>query len=178
MLTAPIPRLLTRRLLTLLALICALLGSLPPLSAARASGGDYPWRTNTTNTADPFGFTKRQCVSFAAWELYQHGHRISNATQHWGSADHWDDAARALGKVVTTRPKAGAVAQWEPYEKSTYYPSTGGTGWIQAGAYGHVAYVTGVYSNGSVRVEQYNLFGSRSYSAMRVRAPRYLYIAG
>lgn len=178
MLTAPVPRFLTRRLLTLLALLCALLGPLLPLSAARASGDDYPWRTDTTNTADPFGFTKRQCVSFAAWELYQHGHRISNATQHWGSAYHWDDAARALGKVVTTRPKAGAVAQWEPYEKSTYYPSTGGSGWIQAGGYGHVAYVTGIYSDGSVRVEQYNLFGSRSYSAMRVRAPRYLYIAG
>jgi surface antigen len=166
-----------RRLLAVPALVCALLSPLLPLTAAEASGDDYPYRTDTTNRADPWGFTKRQCVSFAAWELYQHGHPIRNSTQHWGSAYHWDDAARSLRKVISRRPKVGAIAQWNAGERTTYYTSSG-TGWIQAGPYGHVAYVTAVYRDGSVRVEQYNMNRSRAFSAMRVKAPRYLYIAG
>jgi surface antigen len=35
--------------------------------------------------------------------------------------------------------------------------------------------VTHVYSDGSVQIEQYNMSGTRSYSTMRVKAPRYLY---
>ena len=34
----------------------------------------------------------------------------------------------------------------------------------------------GVYSDGSVKVEQYNVGGNRAYSVMRVKAPRYIYI--
>jgi len=170
---------MARRLLTLCSLLVALLAPLLGMTgSAQASGDDYPYRADTTQSADPWGFTKRQCVSFAAAELKEHGHPISNATQHWGSALYWDDAAKRLGKRITTVAKVGAIAQWNAYEKSTYYPSTGGTGTIQAGGYGHVAYVTGVYGDGSVRIEQYNMFGTRSFSAMRVRAPRYLYVAG
>ena len=170
-------RRLLSRVLTVFALSCALASPLLPTGAAQATGDDYAYRTATTNAADPWGFTERQCVSFAAWRLYQSGHTIRNATQGWGNASHWDDAARSLGKIITTRPKVGAIAQWNAYEKSAYYTSTG-TGTITAGAYGHVAYVTGLYSDGSVRIEQYNMFGNRSYSAMRVKAPRYLYVAG
>ena len=166
-----------RRLLLVPGLAAALLSTLPA-APAHAAGNDYAWRTDTTRTADPFGFTKRQCVSFVAWELYQRGHRLSNATQHWGNGYHWDEAARAMRKVVTTVPKAGAIAQWNAGERSVYYPPTGGSGWMQAGSMGHVAYVTGVYPDGSVRIEQYNQNGYRTFSAMRVRAPRYLYIAG
>ena len=168
---------MTRRALTLLALVLALLSPLFG-GAAHASGDDYPYRTDTTNGADPWGFTKRQCVSFVASELSQHGHRIANSTQHWGSAYHWDEAARALGKRIASTPKVGAVAQWNANERSAYYAPTGGVGTITAGPYGHVAYVTNVYSDGSVRIEQYNMSGNRSFSAMRVKAPRYLYVAG
>jgi surface antigen len=165
-----------RRVLVVLAVLAGLLS--PALaSPAGASGDDYPYRTATTNTADPWGFTKRQCVSFVAWELYQRGRPITNRAG-WGSAYHWDETARAMGKVVTGRPKAGAVAQWNAYEASAYYPATGGVGTIRAGGYGHVAMVTGVYSDGSVRIEQYNMFGTRSFSTMRVKAPRYLYVLG
>ena len=166
-----------RRLFAVLALLCALASPLLSVTAANASGVDYPYRTATTNASDPWGFTQRQCVSFTAWRLYQHGHSIKNSTQQWGNASHWDEAARTLGTLVTTRPKVGAVAQWNAGERSTYYTSTG-TGYIQAGAYGHVAYVTAVYGDGSVRVEQYNMSGDRSFSAMHVKAPRYLYVAG
>ena len=172
---------MTRRLLSLPVLAAAvgsaLLGTVVQAPAAQASGDDYPYRTDTTQSSDPWGFTKRQCVSFAAWELKQHGTEIKNSTQRWGSALNWDDAARRLGKRITTVPKVGAIAQWNANERSAYYPAGGGTGTIQAGSYGHVAYVTAVYGDGSVRIEQYNMSGNRSFSVMRVKAPRYLYIA-
>lgn len=161
--------------------IAALLGTLlSPFFAtpALASGDDYLYRTDTTRAADPWGFTKRQCVSFAAWELKQRGHPLSNAGNVWGNASHWDDAARAKHLTVTSTPKIGAIGQWNAGERSVYYPAGGGIGYLQAGAYGHVAVVISVYADKSVQVAQYNMNGNRSYSLMHVKAPRYLYLAG
>lgn len=161
--------------------IATLLGALmsPFLATpALATGDDYLYRTDTTQASDPWGFTKRQCVSFAAWELKQRGHPLSNAGNVWGNASHWDDTARARHFVVTTTPKIGAIGQWNGYERSTYYPASGGSGYLQAGYYGHVAVVIRVYADKSVQIEQYNISGNRSYSTMHVRAPRYLYLAG
>ena len=161
----------------LLVLAIAALAMLVPLApTASAAGDDYPWRTATTNTADRWGFTKRQCVSFAAWRLAQRKRPISNYTQRWGSALNWDNKARALGRPVTTRPRVGAIAQWNAYERSVWYAngSRRPNGYIKAGGYGHVGVVRYVYADGSVKVEQYNMFGTRAYSTMRVKAPRYL----
>ncbi len=171
----PVLSIPTRRARTLLSVLLLTVGLLAHAAPARAYTDDYPWRTDTTNSADAFGFTKRQCVSYVAWRLYKSGHRISNGSQRWGSAYQWDDAARNLGKLVTTTPKVGAVAQWNAYEKSPWY-SSGGVGTMQAGRYGHVAWVAYVYSDRSVLVRQYNMSGSRSYSQMRVKAPRYIYV--
>lgn len=163
------------RLRGALTVLAVTIGLLLPSAPARAYTDDYPWKSATTNTNDWFGFTKRQCVSYAAWRLYKSGHRISNSSGRWGNAYHWDDAARNLGKRVTTTPKVGAIAQWNAYERSRYYTSSG-YGTFQAGRYGHVAWVAGVYSDGSVLVRQYNVNGNRSYSSMRARAPRYIYV--
>jgi len=158
-----------------------LVGLLLPTAPARAYTDDYPWAGGSRTASDSFGFTQRQCVSYAAWRLYKAGHRINNTTSYngttyyWGSALHWDSTAVALHKVVTRTPKVGAVAQWNAYEKSAYY-ANGGVGTFQAGSYGHVAWVAGVYSDGSVLVRQYNLSGAGTYSQMRVKAPRYLYL--
>jgi surface antigen len=163
-----------RKLLSALLLVLALLALTP--GSAQAAGDDYRYKADTTQKVDPWGYTMRQCVSFVAWRMYQYKHPIPNATQHWGSAYHWDEAAKALGKGVTTRPKVGAIAQWNANETSAYYGANGAMGTVRAGAYGHVAYVMGVYSDGSVKVEQYNMSGNRAYSQMRVKAPRYIYI--
>jgi surface antigen len=146
-------------------------------SAAFAAGDDYPWRTSTTDAADRWGFTQRQCVSFVAWREAQAGRPLSNATQHWGSALSWDEAAARLGVKIASRPVVGAIAQWNANEHSAWYAngSTVPNGTITAGPYGHVAWVKGVYADGSALIEQYNMFGNRSYSTMRVKAPRYLY---
>lgn len=166
-----------RRLLVLLT--CVIAFSAGTLSPASAVGDDYPWKYDTTNTADRWGFTKRQCVSFVAWRMAQRGHVLNNATQRWGSALSWDDAARRLGYGIGTKPVPGSIAHWNAYESSRYYSpgSTYANGTMRAGGYGHVGYVQGVYSDGSVSVAQYNLNGTRKYSTMRVRAPRYLYVS-
>jgi len=152
----------------------------PLLSAATPAlaSDDYAYRYDRTQTADPWGFTKRQCVSFAAFRLAQHGHPLRNSTQHWGDAHHWDDTAVASHFRVTTRPVVGAVAQWNAYERSAWYAngSQRPNGTLQAGGYGHVAVLSRVYSDGSVQIEQYNMSGLRTWSTMRARAPRYLYI--
>jgi surface antigen len=141
-----------------------------------ATSNDYPYANAVGNPTDPWGFTERQCVSFAAWRLAQHGHALDNATQNWGSALTWDNTAAARGVPVSHTPRVGAIAQWNAGESSAAYLSGSSTpnATFTAGSYGHVAYVAAVYSDGSVLVEQYNMGDSRSYSVMRMKAPRYL----
>lgn len=175
-----------QRRVVVLALLAALLAVLAPARPASAYTDDYPWRTDTSGGSDAFGFTKRQCVSYAAWRLHKAGHRINNRTvkngktYYWGNGSHWDETAAALGKPIRTyarygrsAPRVGSIAQWNANERSTYYAG-GGVGTWTAGGYGHVAWVASVYSDGSVLVRQYNSSGSRAFSTMRVKAPRYL----
>ena len=164
-----------RKLLSALVLVLSML--VLTAAPANAAGDDYKWRTDTTNKTDAWGYTMRQCVSFVAWREAQAGHPVSNSSQHWGSAVNWDNTARTLGVVISARPKVGAIAQWNAYERSAWYAngSSVANGTITAGGYGHVAYVKAVYADGSALIEQYNMFSSRSYSTMRVKAPRYLY---
>jgi surface antigen len=165
-----------RRVLVLvLSALALVLGTVGPATAA---GDDYPWRTDTTGSADRFGFTKRQCTSFAAWRLAQRGTVLSNAAQGWGDAHYWDDAAYRLRHGRGFTPVVGAVAHWNPSEASPYYGSGSpvANGTFRSGAKGHVASVQSVHGDGSVTVSQYNVNGSRAYSTMRVRAPRFLYV--
>lgn len=139
---------------------------------------DYPYRSQTDFYAvDKWGFTQRQCVSFAAFRLAQHGRTINNRDK-WGSAYSWDEAARRLGHAVSSRARVGAIAHWNAHESGAYYGKGSATanGRFTAGGYGHVGWVKQVYSDGSALVEQYNMGGDRSYSVMRVKAPRYLLV--
>ncbi len=166
-----------RRLLVLLTAVLAL-GGVMALPAG-AVGDDYPWRLDTSWSADRWGFTKRQCVSFVAWRMAQRSHPLNNGAQRWGSAANWDDTARRLGYGIGSKPVPGSIAQWNAGEASPYYAAGSSVvnGTMRAGAYGHVGYVQGVYSDGSVSVAQYNMNGNRSYSTARVKAPRYLYVS-
>ena len=79
---------------------------------------------------------------------------------------------------MTSTPRIGAIAQWNAHESGAYYGKGASkpNGTFTAGGYGHVGWVKAVYADGSALVEQYNLGGDRSYSVMRVKAPRYLLI--
>ena len=58
----------------------------------------------------------------------------------WGNARNWANAAASSGYTVNNTPKIGAIMQ------------------TTQGYYGHVAYVEGVNSNGSVRVSENELW--------------------
>jgi surface antigen len=146
----------------------------PTTAPAVHTGNDYPYAGATTNANDKWGFTERQCVSFTAWRLARNGHPLDNGTQNWGSALHWDEAARAHSVSISATPHVGAIAQWNASESSTVWVG-GGQGRFTAGGYGHVGYVAAVYSDGSALIEQYNAQGDRNYSVMRMTAPRYLF---
>jgi surface antigen len=145
-----------------------------PKPAASAS---YPWASSNGQGVDTWGFTQRQCVSYAAWRLNQAGHTIDN-NAGWGDASHWDSTARARGWSVSSAAHVGDVAQWNAYERSDYFDpgASRASGTFEAGEWGHVGYVTKVYSDGSVQVAQYNALGDINYSSMHMRAPRYLHV--
>lgn len=149
-----------------------------PATVPRAvsSADAYPYAADTTGGSDQWGFTMRQCVSYVAWRLADVGRPIDNGSQHWGSAFDWEDRARDLGYGVSTHPAIGSVAQWGANEQSPYWSAGSSTanGLFIAGTNGHVAWVTKVYADGSVLVAQYNGTSERSFSTMRVQAPRYL----
>lgn len=111
-------------------------------------GNDYPY-SGQTSGVDPWNFYKGQCTSFAAWRVNHNlGIRFSNSYkgQHWGNAEHWDNAARAAGIPVYKRPRVGDVAV------------------RSSGTWGHVAYVAKVNRDGSFMVEEYNHRAPDTYS--------------
>lgn len=131
-------------------------------AAAARIGDDYPYKNDSWENPDPWNFYKRECTSFAAWRLRQLGVPFHNHYKtHWGNANHWDDAARAVGIRVDDTPTVGSIAQWN------------------SGRFGHVAYVAEV-ANGQVLLEEYNYRGSHEYGTRRLSASsveNYLHIA-
>jgi surface antigen len=157
------------------AVAVGILGLTPVADAA----GGYPYAHASVGQLDPWNFTTRQCTSYVAWRLHQAGDSTfdndmvssTGRAVEFGNANHWAVAARQLGDRVSRTPAVGAVAQWNSFESSTYDGST-----MTASAYGHVAYVTAVHSDGSVSLAQYDVQHPRGFSTERIRAPRYLYI--
>jgi surface antigen len=107
--------------------------------------GGYP--SNLANSdyynplVDPWGMYSRQCVSYTAWKVYQK----NGYMPYWGgvgNANQWPNNARNAGIPVSSTPRAGSV------------------GVIMAGQYGHVVWVEGVNSNGTINVSQYNYFNA------------------
>ncbi|SFS71732.1 CHAP domain-containing protein [Marininema halotolerans] len=111
----------------------------------------YPYKFAGTAGVDPWGFYNRQCTSFVAWRMNQHGLKFTNSMRggHFGNAGHWDENARAIGMKVDQVPRVGAIAQFNP-------------GVSRAGSVGHVAYVTDV-NGSSVVIEEYNMETSHGY---------------
>jgi surface antigen len=69
---------------------------------------------------------------------------------HWGNAYQWWNNAIALGYLHNSTPAGGAIAWWN-------------SGYHGAGSKGHVAYVDGVNSNGSITIEEYNYLHHGGY---------------
>lgn len=121
---------------------------------------DYPYRTASTSGVDAWNFYNRQCTSFAAfrinWNGTSTGQTFTNwyRGQHFGDAHMWDNAAAAAGVPMYSTPAVGRIAQWNQ--------NVGGMS-----AWGHVAYVAAVYSDGSFLAEEYN-FNAYAYGTRRI----------
>lgn len=81
----------------------------------------------------------------------------------WGNASNWASAAAAAGYTVNNRPSVGAILQ------------------TTQGAFGHVAYVESVGSDGSIRVSEMNygygpgVVTSRTISASQAASYNYIH---
>lgn len=106
--------------------------------------GAYPWANYREGSwthagscgygddIDNWGYCYRQCVSYVAWKLYATGRDVPS---RYGNAADW--MWRTPLSKRGYEPRVGAVAVWGGWE-------------------GHVAYVEEVYSNGQIRVSEYN----------------------
>lgn len=113
-------------------------------------GENYPWANTSyySESPDPWGMYKRQCVSYAAWKVASSGRVMPNWSGH-GDAYLWDDNARASGIPVDSVPRIADIA----VDNSGYY--------------GHVMFVEEVYGDGTILVSQYNADGAGHYSVER-----------
>jgi surface antigen len=97
----------------------------------------WPWPQAATWVADGHDYWEGECTSFAAWAIRADGR------PHTASPDWLGDAWMWHGAYVDSSPHVGDIAQWDPNHNL-------------AGSGGHVAYVAAVYSNGTIKVYEYN----------------------
>lgn len=121
--------------------------------AARLNGTQYP---------DRWGMYICECVSYAAWKVYQ----TYGYMPYWGGRGHasqWPANARAAGYTVSSVPRAKSV------------------GISQSGPYGHAVWVESVSGN-RVYISQYNAANEATnwvmgqYSEQWVDQGAYVYI--
>lgn len=122
--------------------------------------GGYPnylYGAAQDSLVDPWGMYNRECVSYAAWKVYQtYGHM-----PYWGghgNANQWPASAQADGVPTGSTPRAQSVAI------------------SMAGYYGHAMWVEAVYSNGYIRVSQMNYDLAGHYSEMTINGAGLTYI--
>jgi len=122
--------------------------------------GGYPAKWDAPvpqdSLVDNWGMFNRECVSYAAWKVYQTYGNMPN----WGgsgNAKQWPDDARAAGIPTSSSPKVHSVAI-----------ATGG-------AYGHAMWVEAVNGN-MIYVSQYNYDLAGHYSEMWVNGSNFTYI--
>ncbi|GEP82507.1 CHAP domain-containing protein [Staphylococcus kloosii] len=102
-------------------------------------------------------YTSGQCTYYVYDKV---GGKIGST---WGDARNWASAAASSGYTVNNTPKAGSILQ------------------SSAGAYGHVAYVESVGSNGSVKVSEMNyghgagVVSTRTISASEASSYNYIH---
>ena len=127
--------------------------------AGDPSHGGYPARWDNArqdSLVDSWGMYNRECVSYAAWKVYQtYGHM-----PYWGgvgNANQWVRNAKRTGIPTSSVPKAHSVAI------------------SMSGYYGHAMWVEKVQGD-MIYVSQYNWDLRGHYSEMWVNAHHFTYI--
>ncbi|MDD5551726.1 MAG: CHAP domain-containing protein [Candidatus Pacebacteria bacterium] len=112
-------------------------------------GGGYPY-AGQCGYDDPWKFPACQCTSYAAWKWFSWGDKFGEKSMkdYLGqrNAKNWPWIASNLGYKTGHIAQRGAIASWN------------------FGEYGHVAIVENVYSNGSIRISEYNYAATETYS--------------
>lgn len=129
---------------------------------ASASGpyGNWGCDYSLDNTIDNWGMYNRECVSYTAWMVY---HTYGYMPYWGGSGDarEWPGDAQAAGIPTGSTPKVGSVA-------------------IYMGGYsdpwGHAMWVKSVNGDGTITVDQYNLYYDGNFYETTIPASGLVYI--
>lgn len=122
-----------------------------PASAVSPAGGNWGCNNPQDDTIDNWGLYNRECVSYAAFKVYQ----TYGYMPYWGgsgNAYEWPGNARAAGIPTSSTPKVHSVAIWN------------------VAPLGHAMWVEAVNPDGSILVSQYNYSYNGTYSEMYVSA--------
>lgn len=129
--------------------------------------GGYPWANyragSWTHAAscgygddiDNWGLCYRQCVSYAAWKVYQ---RYGHMPYGFGDANMWPGRAQSAGIPTGYQARKHSVAV------------------SMAGTWGHVMWVEDVYSNGQIRISEFNSSLTGQYSERIINGDGLMYI--
>ncbi len=134
---------------------------------ATAQGPYGPWGCNYAHSSDyvpgctyqdSWGMCNRECVSYTAWMVYKnYGIDVTG----FGNANQWPARAESIGFPVSATPRVGTVAIY-----------MGGYG----DPYGHAMWVKSINSDGTITVDQYNLYYDGVFYETTINPTGLLYI--
>lgn len=129
---------------------------------ATASGPIGPWGCDypLDSSLDNWGMDNRECVSYTAWMVYS----TYGYMPYWGgsgNANEWPSDAAAAGIPTGSTPEVNSVAIY-----------MGGSG----DPYGHAMWVKSVNSDGTITVDQYNLYYDGNFYETTIPSSGLVYI--
>lgn len=134
---------------------------------ATASGNYGPWGCDYAHSSDDvpgcayqdsWGMCNRECVSYTAWMVYKNdGIDVTG----FGNANQWPGNAAADSIPTGSTPRVGAVAIY-----------MGGSG----DPFGHAMWVKSVNGDGTITVDQYNLYYDGNFYETTISAAGLVYI--
>jgi len=124
-------------------------------SGNQGCGGGYPYCGPQDTSIDPWNLYNRECVSYVAWALEARFGKSVKPFHGDGNAMDWTySAPRWSGAFRVSTPQPGDVV---------ILPAMSGFAPI-----GHAMIVESVNGN-SMRVSQYNFYGTGQYSTMTIQ---------
>lgn len=133
-------------------------GSYPAI--ASGPGGNWGCNYGLDNTIDNWGMYNRECVSYTAWMVY----KTYGYMPYWGgngNANEWPGDAAQAGIPTGSTPRVNSVAIY-----------MGGS----SDPWGHAMWVRSVNGDGTITVDQYNLYYDGKFYETTIPAAGLVYI--
>ena len=139
---------------------------------------DYPWKNLPVDTPIGGFQNARECDSFVAWRIYENsgGRQYVHGNPGPSGGGTPTDYQTYSVDVNTIGPNAADWANNAPGYNDTYWvdniPTAGSVAQWNANSggmkeHGHVAYVSKVYSDGGIDIENYNLILDGKYALVQ-----------